>query len=116
MQGRRSAIYIAVDDQTRATLEGWLRRQKTPLGPSAKLRTGLAKRARAILLLRYRSMAEGQSFAATARRVGLRERHVRKWALRFAARGIEGLSDKKRPGRPPVFSPGGGVVCGQAGV
>jgi hypothetical protein len=108
MQGRRSAIYIAVDDQTRATLEGWLRRQKTPVG--------LTKRARAILLLRYRSMAEGQSFAATARRVGLRERHVRKWALRFAARGIEGLSDKKRPGRPPVFSPGGGVVCGQAGV
>ena len=92
MQGRRSAIYIAVDDQTRATLEGWLRRQKTPVG--------LAKRARAILLL-----AEGQPLAATARQVGLRERHVRKWALRFVAQGIGGLFDKRRPGRQPVFSP-----------
>jgi len=102
MQGRRSAIHIAVDDQTRATLGGWLRRQKTPVG--------LAKRAHAMLLL-----AE-DTFAATARQVGLRERHVRKWALRFVAQGIEGLSDKKRPGRRPVFSPRGGVVRGQAGV
>ena len=92
MQGRHSAIHIAVDDQTRATLAGWLRRQKTPVA--------LARRAQAILLL-----ADGQTFAATARRVGLRERHVRKWALRYVAQGIEGLADKKRPGRKPVFSP-----------
>jgi hypothetical protein len=26
------------------------------------------------------------------------------------------LSDKKRPGRRPVFSPGGGVVRGQVGL
>lgn len=103
MQGRHSAIHIAVDEHTRATLAGWLRRQKTPVA--------LAKRAHAILLL-----ADGQTFAATARRVGLRERHVRKWALRYVTQGIEGLADKKRPGRKPVFSPGGGVVCGQAGV
>ena len=103
MQGRHSAIHIAVDDQTRATLAGWLRRQKTPVA--------LAKRAQAILLL-----ADGQTFAATARRVGLRERHVRKWALRYVTHGLEGLADKKRPGRKPVFSPGGGVVCGQAGL
>ena len=103
MQGRHSAIHIAVDDHTRATLAGWLRKQKTPVG--------LAKRARAILLL-----ADGQTFAATARHVELRERHVRKWALRFVAYGLDGLYDKKRPGRRPVFSPGGGVVCGQAGL
>lgn len=103
MQGRHSAIHIAIDDPTRATLAGWLRRQKTPVG--------LAKRAHAILLL-----ADGQTFAATARQVGLRERHVRKWALRFVAWGIDGLSDKKRPGRQPVFSPGGGVVCSKTGV
>jgi len=103
MQGRHSAISIAIDDHTRATLTGWLRKQKTPVS--------LAKRAQAMLLL-----ADGQTFAATARQVGLRERHVRKWALRFVAQGIEGLSDKKRPGRRPVFSPGGGVVCGQAGL
>ena len=103
MQGRHSAIHIAVDDQTRATLAGWLRKQKTPVG--------LAKRARAILLL-----ADGQTFAATARQVELRERHVRKWALRFVAYGLDGLYDKKRPGRRPVFSPGGGLVRGQAGL
>jgi len=92
MQGRRSAIRLEVDDQTRATLAQWLRRQKTPIG--------LAKRAQAILLL-----ADGQTFAATARQVGLGERHVRQWALRFAMQGIDGLSDNKRPGRRPVFSP-----------
>lgn len=103
MQGRHSASGIAIADHTRATLTGWLRKQKTPVG--------LAKRARAMLLL-----ADGQTFAATARQVGLRERHVRKWALRFVAQGIEGLSDTKRPGQRPVFSPGGGVVRGQAGL
>jgi hypothetical protein len=103
MQGRRSALHIAVDDHSRATLVGWLRRQKTPVG--------LAKRAHAIILL-----AGGQTLAATARQIGMRERHVRKWALRFVAQGIEGLSDKKRPGRRPVFSPRGRVVRGQTGV
>ena len=92
MQGRRSALRIEIDDHTRAILAGWLRRQKTPVG--------LAKRARAILLL-----AEGYTFVATARQVELRERHVRKWALRFVAYGIDGLDDTKRPGRQPVFSP-----------
>lgn len=92
MQGRRSALRIELDDHTRATLAGWLRRQKTPVG--------LAKRARAILLL-----AEGYTFAATARQVELRERHIRKWALRFVACGIDGLYDTKRPGRQPVFPP-----------
>jgi hypothetical protein len=103
MQGRHSAIHIAVDDHTRATLAGWLRRQKTPVA--------LAKRAQAILLL-----ADGQTFAATARHVGLRERHVRKWALRYVTQGLEGLAEKKRPGRKPVFPPGGGGVRGQTGV
>ena len=92
MQGRHSAIHIEMNDDTRTTLTGWLRKQKTPVG--------LAKRARAMLLL-----ADGSSFAATARQVELRERHVRKWALRFATQGIDGLLDKKRPGRQPVFSP-----------
>src|SRR2546426_152837 len=91
MQGRRSALRIEIDDHTRTTLAGWLRRQKTP--------GGLAKRARAILLL-----AEGHTFAATARQVELRERHVRKWALRFVPSVIDGLSDKKLPGQQPVFS------------
>jgi hypothetical protein len=56
MQGRTSAIHIELDDHTRATLAGWLRRQKTPVG--------LAKRTRAMLL-----WADGHTFAATARQV-----------------------------------------------
>ena len=103
MQGRHSALPIALDDATRATLQGWLRKQKTPVA--------LATRARAIVLL-----ADGQTLAATARHVELRERHVRKWALRFVASGLDGLYDKKRPGRRPVFSPSGRAVCGQAGL
>src|SRR5215471_1059028 len=103
IQGRHSAIHIAMHDHTHTTLTGWLRNQKTPVG--------LAQRARAMVLL-----ADGSSCAATARQVELREWHVRKWALRFATQGIDGLSDKKRPGRQPVFSPGGRVVCRQTGL
>jgi Winged helix-turn helix len=103
MQGRHAALRMALDDPTRAILQGWLRKQQTPVG--------LATRARAMLL-----WADGQTFAATARHVELRERHVRQWALRFVASGSDGLYDKKRPGRQPVFSPGGRGVCGQAGV
>jgi len=103
MRGRTSSIKITVTDEQRKILKGWLRRQKTPVG--------LAKRARAILLL-----SEGQPFSHTAQRVALGERHLRKWARRFIAEGIDGLKDRARPGRPPVFSPSSGVVFGQTCV
>ena len=51
MQGRHSAIGIAIDDHTRATLAGWLRKQQTPVG--------IAKRAQAMLLL-----ADGQTLCS----------------------------------------------------
>src|SRR6266478_4012371 len=69
-------------------------------GRHSAIHIGMDDHTRAMLLL-----ADGYSFAATARQVELRERHVRKWALRFAVSGIDGLSDKKRPGRRPVFPP-----------
>jgi hypothetical protein len=100
MRGRPSRLKVEIDDATRATLESWLRRQT--------IAAGLATRARAMLLL-----AEGQPYTHTARQVGLAERHVRKWAKRFVAQGIEGLSDRPRPGRRPVFPPGGGAARGQ---
>ena len=100
MQGRHSALHIALDDSTRATLQGSGSGNRPPL-PSPN--------GRAILLL-----ADGQTFAATARHVELRERHVRKWVLRFVAYGLDGLYDKKRPGRR--FFSGGGVVGGQVGL
>ena len=96
----RSQLKVESDEATRTTLEGWLRRQRTP--------AGLATRARAMLLL-----AAGQPYTHTAAQVGLAERHVRKWAKRFVAQGIAGLQDQPRPGRRPVFPPGGGAARGQ---
>jgi len=83
---------IQMSQQARATLQGWLQRQKTPLGR--------AKRARSMLLLE-----QGHSYAHTAKWVGLTERNLRKWARRFYDRGLAGLDDSPRPGRTPVFSP-----------
>jgi hexokinase len=97
MRGRTSALKIEMDAKTRQTLLSWLRRQKTP--------TGLAKRARAMLLL-----ADGQTYSHTSKQVGLGEGHLRKWAKRFTIQGISGLYDSRRPGRPPVFSPSSGSV------
>lgn len=46
MRGRHAAVMIHINQQTRATLQGWLLRQKTPVGR--------AKRARGMLLLAAR--------------------------------------------------------------
>jgi hypothetical protein len=100
MRGRKSALTVHMDDATRQTLRGWLRAQKTPVG--------LAKRAWAMLLL-----ANQGSFSATARQVGLGDRHVHKWAKRFVRDGLAGLRDKPRPGRKPVFSPRGSHSLGE---
>jgi len=51
----------------------------------------------------------------TSERVGLGERHLRKWARRFIERGVEGLQDRPRPGRVPFFFPCG-VVFGEGGL
>lgn len=66
-------------------------------------------RARMILLL-----ADGVSQAEVGRRVGLRRRIVRKWAERFVERGLLGLNDAPRSGRPPRFSPDRRDTPGQA--
>ncbi len=103
MRGRTSNLKIELTPESRDILLGWLRRQKIP--------AGLAKRARAILLL-----ADGHSFAQTSLQVSMGERHLRKWARRFIEQGIEGLYDCKRPGRAPVFPPSGGAVKSENGL
>jgi hypothetical protein len=103
MQGRKTALIVRMDDATREQLLSWLRATKTPVG--------LAKRAWAMLLL-----ADGASYAGTARQVDLRERNVRKWAKRFLRDGLGGLFDAKRSGRPPIFSPRSGHPSGQVGL
>lgn len=97
MQGRISSIRIEITGEQQEILNSWLRKSTTPVG--------LAKRARAILML-----ASGERFSKTSLYVGMGERHLRKWARRFIEQGIEGLYDGKRPGRPPVFSPSSCIV------
>lgn len=99
MQGRISSIQVEMTSEQQRVLNSWLRKSTTPVG--------LAKRARAILML-----ASGETFSKTSQYVGMGERHIRKWAKRFVEQGIEGLYDSKRPGRPPVFSPSSCVVSG----
>lgn len=88
---RRQQV-VSVTAKQREELDSVLRR------PS--MAAGLAKRARAILLL-----ADGNSVSATGRLVVMQRRHLYKWIDRFRQQGVAGLSDGKRPGRPPVFSP-----------
>src|SRR6266568_6755588 len=92
MQGRQSTLRIQMSEPARTTLQKWLYRRKIP--------AGLARRARAMLLL-----AEGHTYISTARQVGLAECHIRKWAKRFLEQGVVGLSEKPRPGRVPLFAP-----------
>ncbi|MEU1369082.1 helix-turn-helix domain-containing protein [Streptomyces sp. NPDC005803] len=48
--------------------------------------------------------ARGRSTARIARETGLHLDTVRTWRGRFAERGLAGLSDRKRSGRPPSFT------------
>ena len=57
-----------------------------------------AKRARIVLMA-----AEGTANRQIAQAVGVKEHHVGKWRQRFAARGVAGLEDDPRPGRPRVY-------------
>ena len=91
---------VSVTRKQREDLEGWLRRQTVS--------AGLAKRARAILLL-----ADGSHVSQTALLVGMQRRHLYKWIERFQEHGIAGLYDGKRPGRPPVFPPRSRDALGQ---
>jgi hypothetical protein len=68
---------------------------------------------RAQVILR---LAEGHTVSLIGREVGLERRIVRKWGERFQHKRLEGLSDSPRSGRPPRFSPHGGVASDQAGV
>ncbi len=48
---------------------------------------------------------EGERVPAIARRVGASEATVRTWLNRFNERGLDGLKDAARSGRPPTYSP-----------
>lgn len=86
------ALSVALADAHRAQLEGLQRAPSTP--------AGLARRARAILLL-----AQGRSGVDVAARTGYTPVQVSRLRHRFAAEGLSGLADRPRSGRPPAISP-----------
>jgi transposase len=92
MPGRLPTRQVQMNEQTRALLQSWQQHRKTPVG--------LARRARAMLLLE-----QGYSYVHTAQRVDLTSCHLRKWAKRFLEQGASGLHERPRLGRPPVFLP-----------
>jgi len=82
---------LVLTDEQRGELEGLVRRPTT------------AQRAveRALIVM---LAAEGLGQGTIASRLGLRRNTVRKWIRRFAQRGLEGLADRERPGRPRRIS------------
>lgn len=85
------ATEIRLDPKARATLEGWVRAEKTE--------QRMVRRARIVLLA-----ADGMASRAIAREVGVMTGIVSIWRTRFAASGIAGLKDKPRPGAKRVYS------------
>jgi transposase len=78
---------LAIDPTDLRTLGQWSR--------SSGIRAALAERAKILLLA-----AEGVANAEIARRVGCSRPTVILWRQRYAHRGLDGLGDKPRPGRP----------------
>jgi transposase len=71
------------------------REELSRLSRSSSVRAGLAQRARIVLLA-----ADGVSNTAIAQRVGVSRPTVICWRDRYLARGIAGLEDEQRSGRP----------------
>src|SRR4030081_543857 len=57
------------------------------------------KRARIVLLA-----AGGRSTRSNAKEVGVQPRIVSRWRHRYADHGLEGLQDKPRPGKQPIYT------------
>ena len=92
---RPSPFVIDLSDDDRNRLEALARRR------TAEQRTVL--RARIVL-----AAANGEQNARIAERLGVALNTVIKWRKRFFEEGMDGLADRKRPGRPRTFSPSGG--------
>jgi putative transposase len=86
-----AALEIEIADEERSTLLKWTRDQKTD--------KRLYIRAKIVLLA-----AEGWSNTAIAEKLDFRRQSVIDWRKRFDEERIEGLYDRPRCGRPPVFS------------
>jgi hypothetical protein len=81
---------FVIGDQDRRTLESWTR--------SSTVSAGRRERARIVL-----AIADGTDVSSTARALGVSRPTVIKWRDRFAADGVDGLSDQPRSGRPKTI-------------
>src|SRR6266511_3677257 len=78
---------VLLDDEEREVLERWARRPKSS--------QALAFRCRIVL-----AAADGKSSKEIASQLGCNPSTVGKWRGRFAQRGLDGLHDEPRPGKP----------------
>jgi transposase len=86
-----AAIAIELSDDERAVLEGFTRRRTSA--------HGLAQRSRIVL-----EAADGRTNSEIAERLGVSRPTVTRWRRRFAERGVDGLVDEPRPGRPRTIT------------
>ncbi len=80
-------VEVVLSDQEREVLERWARRPKSA--------QALALRCRIVL-----AAADGEPSKEIAARLGCSTDTVGKWRGRFARRGVDGLHDEPRPGKP----------------
>jgi transposase len=92
---RQSPFVIVLSEEDRGRLESLVRRR------TAEQR--MVVRARIVL-----AAADGIENATIAGRLGVALNTVIKWRKRFYEEGVDGLSDRKRSGRPRSFPPSGG--------
>jgi transposase len=84
-------VEVVLNGEERETLERWARR---PTSAQA-----LAFRCRIVL-----AAAEGRSSKEIAAELGCNDSTVGRWRGRFARRGLDGLHDEPRPGKPRSIS------------
>jgi hypothetical protein len=102
-RGRKSSLRMVLSAEERQTLERWQR--------STTLGAGLVRRGKIILLL-----AAGHSQSDVAQAVGVQRTVVRKWARRFMAQRLDGLTDAPGRGAKGGFPPRGRDPRGAPGL
>ncbi|WP_461144988.1 helix-turn-helix domain-containing protein [Salinifilum aidingensis] len=89
MAGRPPDAVVLSEDE-RAALLSWTR--------SRKCSQALALRARIVLACEQQGTSK-----AVSEQLGVSPDAVRRWRSRYLAEGLEGLAERRRPGRPPRF-------------
>ena len=85
-RGRTTTLTITLNQDEMARLRRLLKQRR--------LRAGLARRARLIML-----RENGETVSAISQTVGMTRRHIYKWLWRWQAEGLAGLRDLPGRGR-----------------